>query len=97
MNNNSNLNQAKKNKNDEFYTQLIDIEKELQYYTEHLRNKTVYCNCDDYRFSNFVKYFKDNFHKLKLARLIASNKDIGTGAYQYDYNGTEEKNNSLTR
>ena len=95
MNNNRNLNQAKKNKKDEFYTQLTDIEKELQYYTEDLRNKTIYCNCDDYRFSNFVKYFKDNFHTLKLARLIASNKDNGTGAYQYDYNGTEEKITAL--
>ena len=88
---NNNLHIARKQKNDEFYTQLSDIEKELQYYTEHLENKTVYCNCDDYRTSNFVKYFKDNFHTLKLARLIATNKDNGTGAYRYDYNGTEEK------
>lgn len=88
---NKNLHTARKNKNDEFYTQLSDIEKELQYYTEHLENETVYCNCDDYRTSNFVKYFKDNFHTLKLARLIATNKDNGTGAYRYDYNGTEEK------
>lgn len=88
---NNNLHQAKKNKNDEFYTQLTDIEKELQYYTEHLENKIIYCNCDDYRISNFIKYFKDNFYTLKLARLIATNKDNGTGAYKYDYNGTEEK------
>lgn len=88
---NKNLHTAKKNKKDEFYTQLADIEKELQYYTEHLENKTIYCNCDDYRISNFIKYFKDNFHTLKLARLIATNKDNGTGSYKYDYNGTEEK------
>lgn len=92
---NKNLHTAKKNKKDEFYTQLTDIEKELQYYTEHLENKTIYCNCDDYRTSNFIKYFKDNFHTLKLARLIATNKDNGTGAYKYDYNGTEEKITAL--
>ena len=95
MNKNSNLHQAKKNKNDEFYTQLTDIEKELVHYVDFFEGKTVYCNCDDYRLSNFVKYFKDNFHTLKLARLIASNKDNGTGAYQYDYNGTEEKITAL--
>ena len=92
---NNNLNTAKKNKNDEFYTQLADIEKELVYYTKHLENKAIYCNCDDYRISNFVKYFKDNFNTLKLARLIATNKDNGTGAYKYDYNGTEEKITAL--
>ena len=92
---NKNLHTAKKNKKDEFYTQLTDIEKELQYYTEHLENKTIYCNCDDYRVSNFIKYFKDNFHTLKLARLIATNKYNGTGAYRYDYNGTEEKITAL--
>lgn len=91
MSNNNNLHTAKKQKNDEFYTQLSDIEKELQYYTEHLENKIIYCNCDDYSISNFVKYFKDNFNTLKLARIIATNKDNGTGAYKYDYNGTEEK------
>ena len=49
---------ANKNKNDEFYTQLQDIEKELRYYKEHFKNKIVYCNCDDPRISNFYKYFQ---------------------------------------
>ena len=54
---NSNLHTAKKMKNDEFYTQLTDIEQELKHYKEHFRNKVVYCNCDDPIESNFFKYF----------------------------------------
>lgn len=66
------LRKAKKSKSDEFYTQLSDIEKELQYYTEHFKNKTVYCNCDDPQTSNFFKYFVLNFERLGLKKLIAS-------------------------
>ena len=54
---NKNLHQAKKAKNDEFYTQLTDIEKECFHYREHFRDKVIYCNCDDARESNFFKYF----------------------------------------
>ena len=61
MSNNSNLNRAKKAKNDEFYTQLSDIENELRHYRDHFKDKVVYCNCDDPRQSNFVKYFQINF------------------------------------
>lgn len=49
MSNNSNLNRAKKAKNDEFYTQLSDIENELRHYRDHFKGKVVYCNCDDPR------------------------------------------------
>lgn len=87
---NSNLHKARKAKNDEFYTQLIDIEKELIHYNENLCNKIVYCNCDDYRVSNFVKYFKNNFTKLKLKKLIATNYNIGSGAYKYEFDGVNE-------
>ena len=66
------LRQAKKAKSDEFYTQLCDIERELQHYDMQFRGKIVYCNCDDPHISNFVKYFIDNFHKLGLKKLIAS-------------------------
>ena len=69
---NENLNSAKKNKHDEFYTQLIDIEKEMRNYPSQFLNKTIYCNCDDYRKSNFVKYFHDNFSVLKIKKLIAT-------------------------
>ena len=65
------LKKAKSNKNDEFYTQLIDIESELKHYTEHFKGKVVYCNCDDPKVSNFFKYFADNFTKLGLKKLIA--------------------------
>ena len=72
MSNNKNLHIAKKVKNDEFYTKYEDIENELKYYTEYFENKIIYCNCDDYLNSNFVKYFIDNFQELKLKKLIAT-------------------------
>lgn len=87
---NKNLHEAKRNKNDEFYTRYEDIEKELKHYKEYLKGKTVYCPCDDYRWSNFVKYFKDNFSTLGLKKLYASNYDIGEGAYKYSYDGKVE-------
>ena len=69
---NTNLHQAKRNKKDEFYTQLIDIENELKHYKDRFKDKVVYCNCDDPYKSNFVKYFIDNFEELNLKKLIAS-------------------------
>lgn len=66
------LSKAKRNKNDEFYTQLTDIEKELQYYSEHFKDKVVLCNCDDPRVSNFFKYFALKFKSLGLKRLITT-------------------------
>ena len=51
------LQNAKKSKSDEFYTQLSDIESELQYYKSHFKDKIVYCNCDDPCISNFFNYF----------------------------------------
>ena len=82
-----------KSRNDEFYTQYEDIEKEIQNY--NLEGKKIYCNCDDYRYSNFVKYFKDNFNRLKISFLTASNYDIGECAYKYEYDGVEEKITAL--
>lgn len=69
---NTNLKNAKKNKNDEFYTQLSDIEKELSHYRDFLRGKIVFCNCDDPYESNFFKYFASNFNFLGLKKLIAT-------------------------
>ena len=54
---NNNLHKAKDSKNDEFYTELTDIEKELRHYKDHFKGKTVFCNCDDPRISNFFHYF----------------------------------------
>lgn len=69
---NKSLDKAKSARQDEFYTQLTDIEKELRYYRRHFKDKTVLCNCDDPFESNFFKYFVLNFNKLKLRRLIAT-------------------------
>lgn len=69
---NKNLNNAKEAKNDEFYTQLEDIEKEMKHYKAHFKGKTVLCNCDDPYESNFFKYFAMNFNYLELKKLIAT-------------------------
>lgn len=69
---NDHLQFAKKAKNDEFYTQLSDIYRELEHYSEHFQGKVVYCNCDDPNKSNFFRYFASNFHSLGLKKLIAS-------------------------
>ena len=63
---------AKTAKKDEFYTQLVDIENELKYYKTHFKGKTVLCNCDDPRVSNFFHYFSYNFEKLGLKKLITT-------------------------
>lgn len=69
---NQSLHAANRAKQDEFYTQLPDIEKELKHYRQHFRGKTVYCNCDDPTISNFFRYFHLNFEKLGLKRLITT-------------------------
>ena len=69
---NANLNQAKRNPKDEFYTQLGDIADELRHYKDHFRGKVVYCNCDDPRMSNFFKYFSLKFADLGLKKLITT-------------------------
>lgn len=70
--NNSNLHGAKKAKNDEFYTQLTDIEKECVHYRPHFKGATVFCNCNDALHSNFAKYFSLNFEFLGLKKLICT-------------------------
>ena len=69
---NKNLHSAKSQKNDEFYTQLSDIENELSHYTDHFRDKVIYCNCDDPFESNFFKYFAMNFNLFGLKKLICT-------------------------
>ncbi len=69
---NKTLTEAMRNKKDEFYTQLADIENELRHYREHFRGKVVLCNCDDPYESNFFKYFALNFNTLGLRKLIAT-------------------------
>lgn len=69
---NTTLATAKLNKQDEFYTQLVDIENELKHYKEQLRDKVIFCNCDDPYESNFFKYFANNFNALRIKKLIAT-------------------------
>lgn len=69
---NKNLHKANRAKKDEFYTQLVDIEKELKHYKDQFKNKVVYCNCDDPFESNFFKYFAASFNALKLKKIIAT-------------------------
>jgi hypothetical protein len=69
---NKNLHAAKRNKMDEFYTQLTDIEEELRHYRSYFKNKIVLCNCDDPGVSNFYFYFSRNFKMLKLKKLITT-------------------------
>lgn len=82
---NKNLNSGKKAKNNEFYTRYEDIDKELKHY--NLKGKSIYCNADDYRKSNFVKYFIDNFKELGVSKITATCFDNGDGAYMYQYDG----------
>lgn len=82
-----NLRQARDNPKDEFYTRLVDIEKELSNYKEQLKGKVVYCNCDNPRYSNFWKYFYNNFEKLQLKKLIATfYSKVGT-VYKTEFDG----------
>ncbi len=73
---NKNLTSAKREKNDEFYTQFVDIQKEMEAYLDFdaqaFKGKVVYCNCDDPYESNFFRYFVLNFKKLGLKRLITT-------------------------
>lgn len=63
---------ARKNKQDEFYTKLVDIENECKHYKQQFRGKTIFCNCDDPFESNFFKYFAMNFNHLGLKKLICT-------------------------
>ena len=94
---NKNLNAAKTAKKDEFYTQLTDIERELQHYWPHFRDKVVLCNCDDPYESNFFKYFALRFNQLGLKKLICTCYDgspvMGTelSLFALDAQGEEKK------
>jgi hypothetical protein len=94
---------AKDAKQDEFYTQLSDIERELKHYKRHFKGKVVYCNCDDPRVSNFFHYFSHNFEKLGLKKLIATcyksqeadlfSQNDSEEAIYLEYNGDKSGNN----
>lgn len=87
---NSNLHKAKDAKNDEFYTQLTDISKELMHYTEHFKGKIVLCNCDDPTWSAFWRYFHLNFEALGLKKLISTHYDKEKPTYKMEYEGGDD-------
>lgn len=100
------LSNARKAKQDEFYTQYIDIQKEIEAYLEFdpdtFRDKVVYCNCDDPFESNFFKYFAVNFNRLGLKKLVTTSYDgspiAGQGTLFPEYddgNGNRQKPKSL--
>ena len=91
-NDNLNLRSAKSKKNDEFYTQLKDISRELAHYKSHFAGKTVFCNCDDPTYSNFWRYFHLNFSKLGLQRLIATHYTDKAPSYMLEYLGGDDNN-----
>ena len=85
---NSSLHAAKQAKNDEFYTQLTDIERELRHYKDYFNDKVVLCNCDDPEWSNFYKYFSLNFARLGLKKLITTHYSLGgKPAYALEFSG----------
>jgi len=79
-----NLANAKNNKNDEFYTQLTDIEKELGHYKNHFKDKIVFCNCDDPKESNFFRYFALNFKFLGIKKLISTHFERKIPSYKLE-------------
>ena len=90
MANSDNLSKAKSAKNDEFYTQLTDISKELMHYKNCFKDKTVFCNCDDPTWSAFWKYFHLNFSALGLKKLISTHYDKNEPTYKMVYEGGDD-------
>ena len=87
---NANLHKAKNAKNDEFYTQLTDVSKELMHYKPHFKDKIVLCNCDDPTWSAFWKYFHLNFEALGLKKLISTHYDKTEPTYKMEYTGGDD-------
>lgn len=89
---NASLGQARKNKEDEFYTQRVDIENELSHYADHFRDKIVYCNCDDPVESEFWKFFVRNFKAYGLKKLMATHFEPDEKNYAYMLEICEDTN-----
>ena len=98
MPNNTNLIIAKSAKNDEFYTRIEDIEKELKYYKDFFKGKVVYCNCDiadGENRSNFFVYFVEKFKEFGLKRLICTSYNKGGKGRLCIYDGDTNLNNII--
>ena len=81
---NKSLKKAKDAKNDEFYTQIEDIEREMKHYRDHFKDKTIFCNCDDPEYSNFWKDFQVNFYGLGLKQLVSTHYEEDSPSYRMD-------------
>ena len=88
---NTDLQKAKINKNDEFYTQYSDIQAELDNYKAYYKDSIVFCNCDDPTWSNFWRYFHLNFKRFKLKKLISTHYDRGNPSYKMEYYGGNDE------
>ena len=94
---NKNLTQAKKAKNDEFYTLISDVEKELKNYKSQFEGKVVYCNCDDPEESNFWKFFELNFEEYKLKKLISTHYDAEKPTYKLELFADVDGDGKITK
>lgn len=96
MANNKSLRKAKSSAEDEFYTQLSDIEKELRHYRNYFKDKTVFLNCDDPVESNFWKYFELNFTTLGLKKLISTHYEMEKPSYKLEITKDENGDGIIT-
>ena len=93
---NSNMHAAKKNQNDEFYTQLADIESEVMRYKDQFKGKVVFCNCDDPAQSNFWKFFELNFDNFGLKKLMSTHFDENQQSYKLEIIGDIDGDGKVT-
>ena len=93
---NSNMHAAKKNQNDEFYTQLADIENEVMRYKDQFKGKVVFCNCDDPAQSNFWKFFELNFDNFGLKKLMSTHFDENQQSYKLEIIGDLDGDGKVT-
>lgn len=93
---NSNMHAAKKNQNDEFYTQLADIESEVMRYKDQFKGKVVFCNCDDPAQSNFWKFFELNFDNFGLKKLMSTHFDENQQSYKLEIIGDTDGDGKIT-
>ncbi|HAS91622.1 MAG TPA: modification methylase [Clostridiales bacterium] len=87
MSGNTSLLKASIAKDDEFWTQIRDIEEELRNYYRHFKDKVIFCNCDDPEHSNFWRYFRLNFNHLGLKKLVATHFDANSPTYKLEFDG----------
>ena len=89
---NAHMNKARKAKNDEFYTKIVDVSNEMKRYKKYFKDKIVLCNCDDPRSSAFWEYFHFNFAALGLKKLISTHYDKNEPTYRLEYTGGDDNN-----